>query len=386
MLVGAGAGTAEFEPPPPPPQALRKTAAAQIQAGPRNGTCKRLMWRNFPGIALLIPDAAEKTMGSRELTIPVPRATVTTMRSVPVPAQAADTMTIWSEGEVLPDPTLALHALTHALHYGSSIFEGIRVYPTRSGAAIFRLREHVERLYEGAAVYGMTMPFDADAMFETIRSTVAASGRDSAYVRPLVYYAGATVRLAPETICETNVLVAVLPFAGLRPGQVQYSAGLTTVMKTPSAALPSHVKAGGHYTNSIRALHEVNRRGFDEAVLLNDRGEIAEGSGENIFVVRDGALLTNDKRADILPGITRDSVLTLAREAGLSVTIRPLTLDDLTGADEAFFTGTAAEVVPISRFESRAMTEGPITERLRTTYASIVRGEIPAPAAWLTLV
>jgi branched-chain amino acid aminotransferase len=309
------------------------------------------------------------------------------MRSIPAPALAADAITVWSEGAVQPDTTLGLHALTHALHYGSSVFEGIRVYPTRAGAAIFRLREHVARLYEGARAYGMTMPFEADGMFETIRATVAASGRDSAYVRPLVYYAGATVRLAPETICETNVLVAVLPFAGLRPGQVQYSAGLTTVMKTPSAALPSHVKAGGHYTNSIRALHEVNRRGFDEAVLLNDRGEIAEGSGENIFVVRDGALHTNDRSADILPGITRDSILTLARAAGLSVTIRPLTVDDLAHADEAFFTGTAAEVVPISRFESRVMTEGPVTERLRTSYAAIVRGEKPAPEPdWLTIV
>ncbi len=308
------------------------------------------------------------------------------MRSPTAPTQIADGMTVWSEGQVLADATLGLHALTHALHYGSSVFEGIRVYPTPAGAAIFRLREHVDRLYEGAATYGMTLPFEADAMFETIRATVAASGRDSAYVRPLVYYAGTTVRLAPETICETNVLIVVLPFAGLRPGQVQYSAGLSSVMKSPSAALPSHVKAGGHYTNSIRALHEVNRRGFDEAVLLNDRGEVAEGSGENIFIVRDGALYTNDRSADILPGITRDSVLTLARQAGLSVTIRPLTVDDLASADEAFFTGTAAEVVPISRFESRPMTEGPITQRLRTTYASIVRGEAPPPVPWLTLV
>jgi branched-chain amino acid aminotransferase len=193
------------------------------------------------------------------------------------------------------------------------------------------------------------------------------------------------VRLAPEAICETKILIAVLPFAGLRPGQVQYAAGLSSVMKTPSAALPSHVKAGGHYTNSIRALHEVNRRGFDEAILLNARGEIAEGSGENVFIVRDGTLYTNDRSADILPGITRDSILTLARTAGIPVVIRPLTLADLELSDEAFFTGTAAEVVPISRFEERPMVEGPITARLRTTYSAIVRGEAPAPEPWLTL-
>jgi branched-chain amino acid aminotransferase len=308
------------------------------------------------------------------------------MRKTPVPAELADDATIWFDGRIAPDAAIVMHALTHALHYGSSVFEGIRVYPTPRGAAIFRLHEHVARLYEGAAAYGMTLPFDAATMFATIRATVAASRRDAAYVRPLAFYAGDTVRLAPETICETKVLVAVLPFAGLRPGQVHYSAGLSTVMKSPSASLPSHVKAGGHYTNSIRALHEVNRRGFDEAILLNDRGEIAEGSGENIFLVRDGTLYTNDRSADILPGITRDSILTLARDAGIPVVVRALAVTDLEAADEAFFTGTAAEVVPISRFESRTMTEGPMTQRLRAAYASIVRGEAPAPAGWLTFV
>ncbi|GAC1543560.1 MAG: branched-chain-amino-acid transaminase [Candidatus Velthaea sp.] len=307
------------------------------------------------------------------------------MRPTPSPTAIADAVTVWYDGEIQPDATLALHALTHALHYGSSVFEGIRVYPTARGAAIFRLREHVERLYDGAGAYGMTMPLDPAAMTAAIRATVAASGRDAAYIRPLAFYGGDTVRLAPENICETRVLIAVLPFRGLMPGQAQFTAGLTSVMKTPSASLPSHVKAGGHYTNSIRALHEVQRRGFDEAVLLNDRGELAEGSGENIFLVRDGQLITNDKSADILPGITRDSILEIARAAGLKVTIRPMTLEDLQTADEAFFTGTAAEVVPIVRFEDRMMPEGPVTAKLRTAYSAIVRGERDAPGEWLTL-
>jgi branched-chain amino acid aminotransferase len=292
---------------------------------------------------------------------------------------------VWADGAMLAGDQITVHALTHALHYGSSVFEGIRVYPTARGAAIFRLREHVARLYDGAAAYGMTLELEADAFADVIRQTVAASGRDAAYVRPLVYFAGDTVRLAPAGVCPTRTLVAVLPFTGLRPGQVEFSAGLTEVMKTPSAALPSRVKAGGHYTNSIRALHDVQKRGFDEAILRNVRGEVAEGSGENVFVVRDGVLITNDESADILPGITRDSVLAIARAAGLPVVIRPLTVADLTAADEAFFTGTAAEVVPIVRFESRAMAEGPITARLRTAYAAIVRGEAPAPGDWLTL-
>lgn len=297
-----------------------------------------------------------------------------------------DAIVVWFDGTLLPGTSIAMHGLTHALHYGSSVFEGIRVYPTPRGPAIFRLREHIARFYEGASVYGMRIPYTQEHLIGEIRTTVAASGRESAYVRPLAFFGGDTVRLAPEGACETHVLIAVLPFTGLMPGQVQFSAGLTNVMKTPSAALPSHVKAGGHYTNSIRALQDVQSRGFDEAILRNDRGEVAEGSGENIFVVRDGVLITNDQSADILPGITRDSVLTLARAAGLVVTIRPLTVDDLRSADEAFFTGTAAEVVPIVRFEDRALAEGPVTERLRTAYTAVVRGEVDAPGPWLTYV
>jgi branched-chain amino acid aminotransferase len=304
----------------------------------------------------------------------------------PATAAGSDVVTVWSDGEIIAGGHIRIHALTHALHYGSSVFEGIRVYPTARGAAIFRLREHVARLFEGAAAYGLKLPLQPDAFAGAIRETVAASRLDAAYVRPLAYFAGDTVRLAPAGVCPTRTVIAVLPFAGLRPGQAVFTAGLTEVMKTPSAALPARVKAGGHYTNSIRALHDVQQRGFDEAILRNVRGEIAEGSGENIFIVRSGTLVTNDESADILPGITRDSVLAIARAAGIPVAVRPLSVDDLMRADEAFFTGTAAEIVPIVRVESRVMSEGPITLRLRNAYAAIVRGEIPAPGDWLTLV
>jgi branched-chain amino acid aminotransferase len=305
------------------------------------------------------------------------------MSTAPSP-DISDAIIVWLDGELLRGATVNLHGLTHALHYGSSIFEGVRLYPTPRGPAIFRLREHVARMYEGAGVYGMRIPYTQEQTCEFIVQTAAASKRESAYIRPLVFFGGDTVRLAPEDACETRMLIAVLPFAGLKPGMVQFSAGLTSVMKTPSAALPSHVKAGGHYTNSIRALQDVQARGFDEAILQNDRGEVAEGSGENVFVVRDGVLITNDAKADILPGITRDSVLTLAREAGIPIDIRPLHVTDLQQADEAFFTGTAAEVVPIIRFEDRTLAEGPIGARLRTRYAAIVRGQEPAPGDWLT--
>ena len=296
--------------------------------------------------------------------------------------------TVWFDGHLLDDDQLHLHALTHALHYGSSVFEGIRVYPTPRGPAIFRLREHVDRLVAGAQAYGMELPYDAAALSKAIVDTVRASGREAAYVRPLVFFGGETVRLNPGRECAVHVLIAVLPFEGLFVGGVaKLSATISPFMKTPSRSLPSTVKAGGHYTNSIRALAEAHKRGFDETILRNDRGDVAEGSGENIFVVRDGVLITNDTDADILPGITRASVLALAREAGITTRVRPLTLEDLQLCEEAFFTGTAAEVVPISRVDERIFeTEGPITARLRVAYHDVVRGVRDAPGPWLTQV
>ena len=298
--------------------------------------------------------------------------------------------TAWLDGRLLDDDQLHLHALTHALHYGSSVFEGIRVYATPQGPAIFRLREHIDRLVAGANAYGMELAYDATALCNAVIETVRASGRNAAYVRPLAFFGGETVRLNPGTECPVHVMIAVLPFDGLVPGGAGtplFRATISPFMKTPSRALPSTVKAGGHYTNSIRALAEAQHRGFDETILRNDRGDVAEGSGENIFIVRDGVLITNDADADILPGVTRASVLALAREAGITTRIRPLTVDDLDASEEAFFTGTAAEVVPIVQIDDHVYTgEGPTTERLRTIYTDVVRGRRPAPGPWLTQV
>ena len=297
--------------------------------------------------------------------------------------------TVWFDGALLDEDQLRVHALTHALHYGSSVFEGIRVYSTPRGPAIFRLREHVDRLVAGAAAYGMQLAWDADGIIAAIAATVRASGRDAAYVRPLAFFGGETVRLDPGRECPVHVMIAVLPFDGIMPGvEVPlFRAAVSPFMKTPSRALPSTVKAGGHYTNSIRALADAHARGFDETILRNDRGEIAEGSGENIFIVRDGVLVTNDADADILLGVTRASVLALAREAGITTHIRPITMDDLAQAEEAFFTGTAAEVVPIVQIDDRDLGgEGALTRRLRTTYTDVVRDRRPAPGPWLTQV
>lgn len=298
-------------------------------------------------------------------------------------------VTVWYDGALQPNASVALHGLTHALHYGSSVFEGIRLYPTPNGPAIFRLRDHVDRLYRGARTYKLELPYPPERLCEIIVDVARASGRDAAYIRPLAFFGGDTVRLAPANECEPHVLIAVLPFSGLIKGQEAppCAATVSPVMKTPSAALPSAVKAGGHYTNSILALADAIARGFDEAILLNHRGEIAEGSGENIFLVIDGVLTTNDGRSDILEGITRDSVLTIARELGVPVDVRAMKPDELATCGEAFFTGTAAEVVPIVRIDDRTMPSArPVTDRLRTAYAEIVRGRRPAPGNWLTPV
>jgi branched-chain amino acid aminotransferase len=311
------------------------------------------------------------------------------MQTTPPPAALDQATTVWLDGVIGDGATIELHGLTHALHYGSAVFEGIRLYPTPKGPAIFRLREHIARLYSGARTYGLK-PAQSEAEFAQIVVDVAkASGREAAYIRPLVFFGGDTVRLAPGQECETHSLVAVLPFSGLIKGEEapRCAATVSPIMKSPSAALPSWVKAGGHYTNSILALSDAIARGYDEAILLNDRGNVAEGSGENIFVVRDGTLLTNDGSSDILEGITRGSVLAIAKDLGIPAQVRALTRADLAECTEAFFTGTAAEVVPIVRIDERIMPEErPLTDRLRTTYADIVRGNRPAPGEWLTLV
>ncbi len=297
--------------------------------------------------------------------------------------------TVWLDGTLLEGDELRLHAITHALHYGSSVFEGLRVYPTPRGPAVFRMKEHLVRLRESAAHYGMRIRFTDDELAEAVRTTVRASGLDNVYVRPLAFFGGNSIRLNPGLEAPVHVMIAVFFFDGLIKGATgvpKFRATVSPVLKTPSAALPSTVKAGGHYTNSIRALADAQARGFDEAIMLNDRGEIAEGTGENVFLIRNGTLITNDADADVLLGITRASVLELAQAAGIPTQVRPLTVDDLTAADEAFFTGTAAELVPIVRIDDRDFgDEGPITNRLRTTYAAVVRGEAPAPSAsWLT--
>jgi branched-chain amino acid aminotransferase len=291
---------------------------------------------------------------------------------------------MWFDGELRDAESIAVAPFTHALHYGSGVFEGIRAYRTAHGPAVFRLREHLERFHRSAEVYGLNIAYDVDELSRAIFQTLDANGFHDGYIRPLAYYGAKGISLAPKFNCPTHVLVALKPLSGSLLGDGGIRTTISRWQKTPSKSLPSHVKACGHYTNSILALQDATAAGFDEAILLNDRGQVAEGTGENIFVVKDGAIATNDPSADVLPGITRDTVIALAADAGIPVTVRDLTTRDLFDADEVFFTGTAAEVAPIACIDDLVFTEHPVTHYLAAQYAKAVTGKNLAHRDWVT--
>jgi branched-chain amino acid aminotransferase len=293
--------------------------------------------------------------------------------------------TYWIEGRVVDASEAHAPILAHGLHYGTSVFEGIRAYPTPRGVAIFRLDDHLSRFFASANHYGLSIAYSLEELHAAALETLAASGLDDAYLRPLAYFGDETIALAPRMRCSTHVMIAVFGFPPLMEGAPGARATISPVQKFSSLAMPSTVKAGGHYTNSVLALQDALARGFDEAILLNDRGDVCEGSGENIFIVADGALRTNDASADILYGITRDSVLRIARDEGIGCTIGPISPADLLAADEAFFTGTAAEIIPILCVDDHEYSiDRPVTERLRYIYSRAVRGAEPRYDAWLT--
>ena len=292
---------------------------------------------------------------------------------------------MWFDGELADSSDITVRPFTHALHYGSGVFEGIRAYETAAGTGVFRLRDHLKRFFVSAGVYGLDIPYDLETLSAAIFETLHANAFASGYIRPLAYFGEKGISLAPAFNCPTHVLIALKPLSGSLLGEAE---GVRVTMslwqKTPSRSMPSTVKACGHYTNSILALQDAQRRGFDEAILLNDRGDVAEGTGENIFVVKNGRMRTNEASADILEGITQDSVVQLARDRGIDVEIGRITPPDLFAADEVFFTGTAAEVMPILQIDDHALPkERPVTTQLQHAYQKAVRGEDPRHADWV---
>jgi len=297
---------------------------------------------------------------------------------------------IWYDGKLVPWREATTHVLTHTLHYGMGVFEGVRAYETAQGTAIFRLQEHTDRLFRSAHILGIPMPFDKDSLNAAHKAVVKENGLKSGYLRPMAFYGAEAMGISAKTL-KVHVIVAAWPW-GAYLGQEALEKGIR--VKT-SSFTRHHVnvtmcraKANGNYMNSILAHKEAETDGYDEALLLDVDGLVAEGSGENVFVVRNGILYTPDLTS-ALEGITRATIMQLAGELGIKVVEKRITRDEVYGADEAFFTGTAAEVTPIRELDNRqigAGRRGPITETLQTLYFDCVQGRSAAHAGWLSHV
>jgi branched-chain amino acid aminotransferase len=298
----------------------------------------------------------------------------------------------WFDGEFKPLEQVPLHPLTSSFMYATGCFEGIRSYPTKRGPAVFRLREHMDRFQRSAATYGMKLKHDAATHTQATLDLIKQNKSDVVYIRPVAYFGLAPTKpltLAPRlNDVQAHVCIAMLKLDNyLSTDQTGIRATLSPHEKFSSKAMPAKSKSFTNYANSTLAFTDAVARGYHEAILLNVKGEVSEATAENIFIVKNGRLYTNDESADILMGITRDSVLTLAKEIGVPVEIRPLTLADLKGADEVFMTGTAAEVQAIACLDDlQYPTERPVTNSLAKAYRACVLGEDEKHLDWLAFV
>jgi branched-chain amino acid aminotransferase len=306
-----------------------------------------------------------------------------------VPIQAGEK--IWMDGRLVDWDDARIHVLTHALHYGSGVFEGVRAYPTKRGPAVFRLADHIRRLFRSAHVYHMDVPFSQDEVVDAVKATLRANHLKACYVRPLVYRGYAEMGLNPLP-APVNVMVAAWPW-GLYLGDDATETGvrakISSWKRSDHNIAPPGAKSTGQYINSSLAKVEALKAGYDEAIMLNMAGHVTDGSGENVFIVREGVVFTPPVSAGCLDGITRDSIMTIARDLGYEVNEQDLSRFDLYTADEAFFTGTASEVVPIREVDDRplgANGRGPITKELQGTFLAAARGEIDRYLRWLTYV
>lgn len=297
---------------------------------------------------------------------------------------------IWHDGKLVPWREATTHVLTHSLHYGLAVFEGVRAYKTVNGTAIFRLKEHTDRLFNSAHIYRMPMPWDKATLMEAQKEVVRANKLESCYIRPIAFYGSEKMGVSPRG-AKTHVAIAAWPW-GAYLGEEGMEKGIR--VKTSSYAR-HHVnvsmcraKYSGTYANSILANMEATEDGYDEALLLDVDGFVAEGSGENLFVVKDGQIY-EPEIASALIGITRATVHALAKELGHSVISKRLTRDDIYIADEAFFSGTAAEVTPIRELDNRTIgsgVRGRVTTKLQSLFFDVVAGRVPTRADWLTVV
>ena len=297
---------------------------------------------------------------------------------------------IWYDGKLVPWREATTHVLTHSLHYGLAVFEGVRAYKTVSGTAIFRLKEHTDRLFASAHIYRMPMPYDKATLVEAHKEVVRSNKLESCYLRPIAFYGSEKMGVSPRG-AATHVSIAAWPW-GAYLGEEGMEKGIR--VKTSSYSRHhvnvnmARAKFAGTYANSILANMEATEDGYDEALLLDVDGFVAEGAGENLFMVKDGVIY-EPEIASALMGITRNTVITLAAELGYKVIAKRLTRDDIYIADEAFFTGTAAEVTPIRELDNRTIgagCRGPITTKIQSMFFDVVNGKVPAHADWLSYI
>ena len=297
---------------------------------------------------------------------------------------------IWQDGKLVPWRDATTHVLTHSLHYGLAVFEGVRAYNTAKGTAIFRLAEHTQRLLNSAKIYMMDIPYSKDELMEAQKEVVRANKLESCYLRPLAFYGSEKMGISTRG-ATVHVAIAAWPW-----GAYLGEEGLEKGIRVKTSSYTRHhvnstmprAKLSGTYPNSILANLEVTKQGYDEALLFDNQGFVAEGAGENLFVIKDGKVF-EPEIASALTGITRDSVITIARDLGYEVHAKRLTRDDIYLADEAFFTGTAAEVTPIRELDDRDIGEGhrgPITTQIQARFFDAVNGRAPEYEHWLTYV
>ena len=297
---------------------------------------------------------------------------------------------IWQDGKLVPWREATTHVLTHSLHYGMSVFEGVRAYRTERGTAIFRLEDHTDRLFNSAHIFQMAMPFDRAAINEAHKEVLRANNLEAGYLRPIAFYGSEKMGVSPKG-AKVHVAIAAWPW-GAYLGEEGLERGIRVKV---SSYTRHHVnismvraKASGHYINSILANNEVTNEGYDEAMLLDPEGYVAEGAGENLFIVKKGKLYTPDLTS-CLEGITRATVLQIAGELGLSVQEKRITRDEVYCCDEAFFTGTAAEVTPIRELDGRQIgigRRGPVTAEIQARYFDVVNGRSAQHDNWLAYI
>ena len=297
---------------------------------------------------------------------------------------------IWFDGEMVDWREAKIHVLTHTLHYGMGVFEGLRAYEAEKGTAIFRLKAHTDRLFESAKIMNMTIPFDKDTLNEAQLAAVRENNLKSAYIRPMCFYGSEGMGLRADNL-RVHVMVAAWEW-GAYLGQEALENGIrirkSTFIKNDSHPSMYLAKANGNYINSMLALDEAMNKGYDEALLLDSKGNVAEGSGENIFMVKEGVIYTPTLVAS-LNGITRNTIMTLAKEQGYDVIETTMKIEELYEADEVFFTGSAAEVTPIREIDDNTIgngSRGPVTEKLQTMYFDLVHGRLDIHPDWLNYV